>query len=90
MKRAFVAAGFALGLIGASLALAQSSPLYQVTNSGTVAVSGSSASPRFAATVVGGEGASSAATSSPTYSVTVGAGNNTPVNAQRIFANGFD
>lgn len=84
-------AGAALLLCAAvTTVLAQSSPLYEITGGSTVTTAGETASEQFQARVVGGEGAPGGTASSAAFAVVMGAGDPDPVNAERVFASGFE
>jgi len=76
--------------IGSGIIWAQSSPSYEISNAGVVATAGSASSPEYQATVTGGEGAPAQSASSPQYAVIIGAGDPNPVNADAVFASGFE
>lgn len=69
---------------------AQTSPNYQLSNSGTVTTAGETSSPQFVARVVGGDGSPSQTASSSHYAIVLGPGDPGPPTGDRIFANSFE
>lgn len=93
MKPRFRRAFFALAtLLLATTLGAQTSPNYQLSNSGTVTIAGEATSPQFVARVIGGDGSPAQSASSQNYTVVLGSGGSIPgpVAAEQIFANGFE